>query len=118
MKNQKFRKLDVWKRSMRFVAEIYRLTSMFPKHEMYGLTTQIRRAAVSIPLNIAEGSGAQSDNEFKRFLIFSLKSSYEVSCGIDIAISLDYLKDVEVTILIKECDEISAMITGLRKSLI
>ena len=75
MQEQKFRKLEVWKKSMDFVEEIYKTTNQFPVNEMYGLTSQLRRAALSIPLNIAEGSGAGSDPEFNRFLNISMRSS-------------------------------------------
>lgn len=68
MKNQKFRNLQIWQRAMRFVTSIYELSSKFPADERFGLTNQIRRASVSISLNIAEGSGSGSDPEFRRFL--------------------------------------------------
>jgi len=67
-KLHRFRKLTVWQRSIQFVSLIYKITSVFPREEKYGLVDQIRRAAVSICLNIAEGSGAGSDPEFIRFL--------------------------------------------------
>lgn len=63
---QKFHKLNVWVKSIDFIANIYKTTQTYPKHEFYGLVNQIRRAAVSIALNIAEGSGSGSDNEFAR----------------------------------------------------
>ena len=91
MKEQKFRKLEVWSKAMDFIENIYSVTSKFPKEEVYGLTSQIRRAALSIALNIAEGSGAASDDDFNRFLTISLKSSYEVMCGIEVAVRLKYI---------------------------
>ena len=75
---------------MDFIEQIYKITDKFPKTEMYGLTNQIRRAALSIALNIAEGSGAGSDNEFNRFLNIALRSGYEVMCGIEVAKRLNY----------------------------
>ena len=64
--------LDVWKKSMDFVENIYKVSSQFPKEEMYGLTSQIRRAAVSVPSNIAEGASRQGSKEFVQFLYISL----------------------------------------------
>ncbi|MEE8359903.1 MAG: four helix bundle protein [Candidatus Omnitrophota bacterium] len=117
MKEQRFRKLEVWNKAMTFVEEIYRITSKFPAKEMYGLTSQLRRSAVSIALNIAEGSGTDSDREFKRFLIISLRSSYETMCGIEIANRLRYCSDKENVKLVNKCDELSAMLSGFIKKL-
>ena len=102
---------------MNFVEHIYKITNKFPTSEMYGLTNQLRRAALSIPLNIAEGSGSGSDKEFCRFLSISLRSSYEVVCGVEVAKRLNYCSREETESLLKQCDELSAMITGLKKSL-
>ena len=98
---------------MEFITHIYTVTATYPKHEFYGLVNQIRRAAVSIALNIAEGSGAGGDIEFIRFLRFSLRSGYEVMTGIEIALRLHYgnLKDSQD--LMGEVDELGAMLTGL-----
>ncbi len=65
--SHRFRDLIVWQRAMQFVTQIYVLTRDFPQHELFGLTSQLRRAAISVPLNIAEGAGSDSSNEFKRF---------------------------------------------------
>ncbi|RJP28764.1 MAG: four helix bundle protein [Candidatus Omnitrophota bacterium] len=118
MKEQKFRKLDVWNRAMDFIGEIYKVTSNFPSTEIYGLSAQLRRAAISISLNIAEGSGSGSDPEFNRFLNISLRSAYEVMCGIEVACKLDYCDKTIAEKLLNECDELSAMITGLKRKLI
>lgn len=117
MKEQKFRKLSVWDKAMDFVEEIYKMTNCFPGNEMYGLTSQLRRAAISISLNIAEGSGAGSDREFGRFLNIALRSSYEVICGLEIAKRLKYADEKEISNLLVKCDELSAMIAGLRKKM-
>ena len=71
-----FRKLDIWLKSMDLVVEIYNLTSVFPNHEKFGLSSQMQRSAVSIPSNIAEGSAKSSNKDFARFLEMSLGSSY------------------------------------------
>lgn len=102
---------------MEFISHVYAVTATYPKHEFYGLVNQIRRAAVSISLNIAEGSGAGGDIEFIRFLRFSLRSGYEVITGIEVAIRLQYGNIKENQSLITEVDELGAMLTGLIKSL-
>ncbi|HZQ10642.1 MAG TPA: four helix bundle protein [Anaerolineae bacterium] len=112
-----YRQLDVWRRAIDFVTEIYRLSQKFPKEEQFGLTSQIRRAAVSISLNIAEGSGASSNAEFVRFLEIARRSAYEVMTALEIAEKLKYLLPNEKEKLTKEADEISAMLTGLIKSM-
>jgi len=117
MKEQKFRKLEVWNKAMDFVEEVYEVTNKFPPKEMYGLTSQLRRSAISIAMNIAEGSGSGSDAEFNRFLNISLRSSYEVMCGIELARRLEYCNESQVDNLLKKCDELSAMISGLKEKL-
>lgn len=102
---------------MEFITHVYAVTGMYPKHEFYGLVDQIRRAAVSIALNIAEGSGAGGDTEFVRFLRISLRSTYEVITGVEVAIRLNYGNTKDNRSLIGEADEIGAMLTGLMKSL-
>ena len=76
MKN--FKNLKVWQKGIELVINVYKDSMKFPKEELYGLTSQIRRSAVSIPSNIAEGSGRNSDKEFNRFLDISLGSSFEL----------------------------------------
>lgn len=113
----KFKKLNVWQKSMDFISEVYRITSHFPKHELFGLISQLRRAATAIALNIAEGAGAGTDAEFTRFLRIALRSAYEVITGLEIAIKLKYGAEEESRKLLLQVDEIGAMITGLIKSL-
>jgi len=109
----KFRELEVWKRAMKYTTRVYEVSAAFPKSEVFGLTGQLRRAAVSIALNIAEGSGSGSDAEFSRFLQIALRSSYEVVAAIDIALNLGYLTRRIADELTKEADEIAAMLGGL-----
>lgn len=109
----KFRKLEVWQKAMAFVTEIYRLTTKFPADERFGLSDQLRRAAISIALNIAEGCGTGSDLEFIRFLRIAQRSGYEVIAGLEIAINLKFLSQSEISRLISDCDSISAMIGAL-----
>jgi len=113
----KFRDLKVWQRSMDMVVKIYRLTQTFPHSEQYGLISQLRRAAVSIPLNISEGAGSGTNPEFRRFLRYSLRSCYEVMTGLEISCRLGYCADQQTNALIQEIDEVAAMIVGLIRSL-
>ena len=88
--------LKVWQESMTLVTQIYKISEDFPKHEIYGLSSQIRRAAVSIPSNIAEGAGRKGENEFTRFLYIALGSLSEVETQLEISHRLGYIKDIEV----------------------
>lgn len=113
----RFRELKVWQRAMDFVTEIYRSSAGFPRSEQFGLTSQIRRAASSIPLNIAEGAGASSNAEFRRFLSYALRSTYEFMTALEIAQRLTYCSPEKTQVLLTEADEIAAMIVGLSRSL-
>ena len=117
MNKHNFRKLKIYQRAIEFVVEIYELSRTFPAEELYGLTSQIRRAATSISLNIAEGSGNNSDKEFKRFLEIALRSAYEVMACLEIALKLKYVNNCDFDRSISEADEIAAMITGFSKTL-
>lgn len=107
--------LEVWKKSIVFVTEIYRATNSFPKEEIYGLTSQIRRAAVSIPSNIAEGSARQSDKEFIQFLYIALGSLVETETQLIISKEIGYLNDISY--LSQEVENIRKMLIGLIKHL-
>ncbi|MAP80961.1 MAG: four helix bundle protein [Aequorivita sp.] len=110
--------LILWKESMTLVEEIYRLTEAFPKEEIYGLTSQIRRAAVSIPSNIAEGAGRNGENEFSRFLYIALGSLSELETQFEIAIRLKYLEKNEQTeVVFDKIIYIRRMLVKLIKSL-
>ena len=87
--------LDVWKRSMDLVFQVYKTTETFPKHEQYALTSQLRRAAVSIPSNIAEGAGRKNRKEFIQFLYVALGSLAELDTPLIIAGKLGYLPSIE-----------------------
>ena len=105
--------LEVWKRSIRYVTTIYQLTESFPSVEKFGLTSQIRRSAVSIPSNIAEGAARHSDKEFLRFLYISLGSIAELETQIIISNNLKLIAS-SGTVLI-ELSEIKMMTLGLIK---
>ncbi len=117
MKKHNFRNLKIYQRSIAFSAEIYKITRNFPKEEIYGLTNQIRRAVISIALNIAEGSGNSSEKEFKRFLEISLRSDYEVMACLEIALRMKFCSQEAFISLTAEADEIAAMIFGFSKTL-
>lgn len=109
------KELEVWKKSIGFVTDIYRVTNAFPKDEIYGLTSQIRRAAVSIPSNIAEGSARHSDKEFVQFLYISLGSLVETETQLIISKEIGYLNDISY--LSQEVENIRKMLIGLIKHL-
>ena len=112
--------LDVWKRSMGFITLLYKLTTNFPKNEIYGLTNQMRRAAVSIPSNIAEGAARKSNKEYIQFLYIALGSAAELETQLIVSKNLNFIDDKSFDLLIKERDEIAQMLFGLiryRKSL-
>jgi four helix bundle protein len=83
--------LDVWKISMELVSQIYKVTAAFPKHEIYGMTSQIRRAAVSVPSNISEGAARQTKKELANFLHIAQGSLSELDTQLDISLNLGYL---------------------------
>ena len=112
----KFEKLTVWQRSVAFADMIYSASRTFPADERFGLTNQIRRAAVSISSNIAEGS-ARSDHEFINFLRYASGSLYEVVTQSQIAKNQGLLPDETYTKLRAEAEEISRMLSGLSRSL-
>lgn len=110
-------KLDVWKKSIDFVTKIYKLTSSFPGEEKFGLISQLKRASVSIPSNIAEGAARESKKEFCNFLSIAQGSSSEVETQLIISNKLGYLDNKNLNEVLEELTDISRMLTGLRKSL-
>jgi four helix bundle protein len=90
-----YRKLIVWQKAMTLAKDIYTLTQSFPKEELYGLTSQLRRCAVSIPSNIAEGRGRGGDKEFIRFLQIALGSLYELQTQLELSVELGFAHDNE-----------------------
>ena len=108
------RDLEVWQKAMRLVTEIYEVTSSFPKHELYGLTSQIRRAAVSVPSNVAEGYARNSRNELHHFIGQARGSLAELETQIELAGNLGYLDATVVSDLLLKIARIGRMLTGLR----
>ncbi len=117
MKKHNFRNLKIYQRAIAFATEIYKTTKIIPREELYGLTSQIRRAVISIAPNIAEGSGNSSEKEFKRFLEIALRSNYEVMACLEIALQMNFCNQEAVSRLSTEVDEIAAMIVGFSKTL-
>ena len=112
-----YRDLDVWMKSMKLVKKIYLMTKEFPKDEIYGLISQMRRSAVSIPSNIAEGKTRQYKNEYIQFLYIALSSCAELETQVIISRELGYItKEVEAEVL-EELDHICRMTRNLIKSL-
>jgi four helix bundle protein len=112
-----FRDLRVWQEGMKLAREVYRGTANFPKHELYGLTQQIRRAAVSIPSNIAEGKGHRSDKEFAHFLFHARGSLLEPQTQLLIAEELQYLSKEETQRLLAGAEGVGRALSGLINSL-
>lgn len=90
-----YRNLIVWQKAMNLTKIVYQITKSFPKDEIYGLTSQIRRCSVSIPSNIAEGRGRNSDKEFVRFLYIALGSVYELQTQLELALSFNYITNFD-----------------------
>lgn len=111
-----FRDLRVWRESIDLTIGIYKETARFPKHEIYGLTQQIRRAAVSIASNIAEGKGHRSDKEFLHFLFHARGSLLEVQTQLEIATRLGYLSECEGSITTK-AEGVGRALSGLISAL-
>jgi len=112
---RKHHELNVWKKSIALVTEIYKLTGLFPKHEIFNLTSQIRRSAVSIPSNIAEGAGRMSKREFLKFLFIARGSLSELETQIIISKNLGYLTDNDE--IIQSLEEMFGLLGGLIKSI-
>ena len=117
MRTSDFHDLLVWQKSMELTAEVYRLVKLLPKEESYALSDQMRRAAVSIPSNIAEGRGRNSDKDFIRFLSVSRGSLWELSTPLDICVMLNYLTMAQIHSAKEQIDEISKMMGALGRSL-
>jgi len=109
--------LLVWQKSIAFVTAIYNLTKSFPKEELYCIVSQIRRAAVSIPSNMAEGCARRNTREYIQFLYVSLGSAAELETQLIISSNLGYINEKDNQNILKNLEEIIRMITGLIKSL-
>ena len=108
-----YRELIVWKRSMELVSEVYKLAKCLPKEEKYVLSDQIRRSAISIPSNIAEGNGRIGNKDYVRFLSIARGSQYELETQLLLCVQLGYLSDIDISKASVLCDEIGKMINAL-----
>jgi four helix bundle protein len=114
-KLESYRDLEVWKISMQLAREVYQITEGMPKHEIYGLTSQIRRTSVSVPANIAEGYGRNHRKEYVQFLGVANGSLKELETLLLLAHDLNYLNDI--TKLMSLCESAGRLLTRLRQSL-
>lgn len=112
-----FKELGIWQKSKIFCSQIYTVTSAFPNDEKFGLTNQLRRASVSVPSNIAEGSSRNSNKDFSRFLEIAIGSCYEIETQLLIAFDLNFLSKEKLNILIHELEEIIKMTSKFRSTL-
>jgi len=116
-KSRSYRDLNVWKLSIELVKDIYQVTAKYPPEEIYGLTNQLRRAAVSIPSNIAEGQGRNSIKEFKQFLAIDLGSLAELETQLIISHEIGYLNQENFSKMSASLDDIRKMLKALANSL-
>ncbi|MEI9945297.1 MAG: four helix bundle protein [Chitinophagaceae bacterium] len=112
-----YRDLIVWQKAMKLVTDIYSATRSFPSEELYALTSQLRKCAISIPSNIAEGYGRNSTGDYKRFLQISVGSVFELQTQIEIALNLKYLSTEIFTNLFNASKEIELMLISLIKKI-
>lgn len=108
-----YKDLEAWQLSIALVVEIYRGTASFPREEMFGLTSQMRRAAVSVASNIAEGKGRFSDRELAQFLAVARGSVFEIETQIVIALKLGFIANNEASKLSNRCAEVGRLLNGL-----
>jgi four helix bundle protein len=111
------RSLDVWKKSMLLAKDIYETTAGFPKTESYGLTSQMRRAATSIPSNIAEGAGRKGVKEFTQFIYIAQGSASELDTQIELSVMVGYLDEKKAQLLTDRLMNVTKMLYGLSRSI-
>ena len=112
---QDYRKLIFWQKSHIFALNIYRVTSMFPREEIYSLVSQMRRAAISVPSNIAEGCGRNGSKEIRHFMAMAMGSANEVGYQLLLAKDLNYIPDEKYISLNNDVDEIQKMLASYIK---
>ena len=110
---QNYKDLIVWQKSMSLAKEIYRLANKLPKEELYGLTNQLKRAAVSIPSNIAEGNGRISSREYARFLSIARGSKSEVETQLLLCVELNYLESADTETALELSTEVGKMLNAM-----
>lgn len=114
---ESYRQLKVWQLGMELAKDIYLLTQKFPRYEIYGLSSQLQRSAVSVPANLAEGHAKNSTKEFLRHISIAQGSLAETETHLLLAESLSYVKSNEINKILEKCTEERKMLSGLRRSL-
>lgn len=109
-----YHELKIWQEGRKLVKTVYNISAGFPKEEMYGLTSQLRRAAISIPSNIAEGTGRKSDKEFLRFLDYAVGSLFEVETQVILANDLNFINAEDFEIIQKDIKSLIRMIVKFK----
>ena len=115
---QNYRDLKVWQSAMQLAESVYRITAPFPSHETYGLTSQLRRAAVSIPSNLAEGHARSTTRDYLRFVGIAQGSLAEAETQIELARRLGYVPTDDLRTMLEQTNELGRMLHGLRSALI
>jgi four helix bundle protein len=113
-----YKNLKIWQSSRILVKQVYQISELLPKNEQYGLISQIQRAVISIPTNIAEGSGRGTDKDFARFLDIAIASSFELETELLLAIDLNFLREEQLVGIFNLIQEIQKMIFGFKEKLI
>jgi four helix bundle protein len=113
----KYKELTVWQKAVDLAVDIYKIAGEFPKEEQYGLVSQVKRCAVSVPSNIAEGAGRNTSGEFVHFLGISNGSASELETQLIIANKLGYMKDEKLEATVKKINEVQNMTFKLQKSI-
>jgi len=116
-KVKSFKELKMWQKGVEIVKDIYTLTNRFTKEELYGLTSQMRRSAISVPSNIAEGFKRSYNKEYKQFLHIALGSLAELETQLIIAKELGFIKDNELNDIVEKIDHVSKMVSSYAKKL-
>ncbi|MBE0390503.1 four helix bundle protein [Flavobacterium sp. 7E] len=112
-----FRDLLIWQKSMALVTEIYTLSNHFPKEEIYSLTSQIRRSAISIPSNIAEGYGRNGNKDYLKFLNIAIASLFEMQTQIEIAFNLKYINQIQFNKIYEASREVERMLSAFSRKI-
>lgn len=112
-----YKELVVWQKAMQLVKEIYKLTRLLPKEETYALSDQIRRAAVSVPSNIAEGYGRSANRDYAHFLSIARGSTYELDTQLNIAVMLDFITTEQTQEALTLCEECGRMLNAMIKKI-
>jgi len=112
-----FKELIVWQKARKLVKDVYLILKYFPDDERFGIISQIKRASISVPANIAEGAGRNTDKDFGRFLDIANGSCFELETLLILAVDLDYLSELKYDVILKEIEEIQKMIYSLRNKI-